>query len=53
MVCQGLTPDQAKAVWQPFFDWVTAATQDYAIDGGLHANAWAGKVGGTCPTILP
>jgi FAD/FMN-containing dehydrogenase len=43
MVCQGLDPDQAQAAWKPFFDWVTAAPQDYAVDGGLHANAWPAK----------
>jgi FAD/FMN-containing dehydrogenase len=43
MVCQGLSPDQAKAAWQPFFDWVIAAPQDYTEDGGLRANAWPAK----------
>ena len=43
MVCQGLTPDQAKAAWQPFFDWVNAASQDYDVGSGLHANAWPAK----------
>jgi FAD/FMN-containing dehydrogenase len=29
MVCQGLTTAQAKAVWEPFFDWVRASPQDF------------------------
>jgi len=43
MACQGLDPDQAKAAWQPFFDWVMAAPQDYSIDGHLRANAYDSK----------
>jgi FAD/FMN-containing dehydrogenase len=31
MVSQGLTQQQAEAVWRPFFDWVSAAPQDFAI----------------------
>jgi len=30
MVFQGLTKAEAEAVWQPFFDWVAAAPDDYA-----------------------
>jgi FAD/FMN-containing dehydrogenase len=33
MVCQGLSTDQAKAVWAPFFDWVRAAPQDFKFTG--------------------
>ncbi|HEY1721756.1 MAG TPA: FAD-binding oxidoreductase [Magnetospirillaceae bacterium] len=33
MVCQGLDNDQAQAAWQPFFDWVAAAPQDFTIAG--------------------
>jgi FAD/FMN-containing dehydrogenase len=29
MQSQGLTADEIKAVWQPFFDWLRAAPQDY------------------------
>ena len=43
MVCQGLTGDEAKNVWQPFFDWVKAAPQDYNIVAELHAGAWDAK----------
>ena len=39
MVCQGLTRAEAKAVWQPFFDWVNAAPKDYSILDRLRAGA--------------
>src|SRR5471032_2658053 len=29
MACHGLDDDQALAVWQPFFDWVTASPGDF------------------------
>jgi FAD/FMN-containing dehydrogenase len=31
MAFQGLDQQQAKAVWKPFFDWVAASPQDFAI----------------------
>jgi FAD/FMN-containing dehydrogenase len=31
MVSQGLDQQQTEAVWKPFFDWVTASPQDFAI----------------------
>ncbi|MBV8103052.1 MAG: FAD-binding oxidoreductase [Hyphomicrobiales bacterium] len=31
MAVQGLDQQQAEAVWRPFFDWVSAAPQDFAI----------------------
>jgi FAD/FMN-containing dehydrogenase len=31
MVSQGLDKQQAEAVWKPFFDWVAAAPQDFAV----------------------
>ena len=31
MVFQGLTQQEAEAVWRPFFDWVSASPQDFAI----------------------
>jgi len=31
MVFQGLTQQEAEAAWRPFFDWVSAATQDFAV----------------------
>jgi FAD/FMN-containing dehydrogenase len=31
MVLQGLTQQEAEAIWRPFFDWVTASPQDFTI----------------------
>jgi FAD/FMN-containing dehydrogenase len=31
MVFQGLDKPQAEAVWKPFFDWVAASPQDFAV----------------------
>ena len=31
MVFQGLTSQQAADVWRPFFDWVSASPQDFAL----------------------
>jgi FAD/FMN-containing dehydrogenase len=31
MLFQGLDQQQAEAVWKPFFDWVAASPQDFAI----------------------
>ena len=31
MVFQGLTSEQAADVWRPFFDWVAASPQDFAL----------------------
>jgi FAD/FMN-containing dehydrogenase len=31
MSFQGLSREQAEATWQPFFDWVNAASTDYTI----------------------
>ena len=50
MVFQGLDQQQAEAVWRPFFDWVAASPQDFAIVsapriGALPAAAFLGPVG--------
>ncbi|SRR5579885_131347 len=37
-VCQGLDSDQARAVWQPFFEWVKAQS-DLTITDDLGAHA--------------
>ena len=34
MVFQGLDRQQAEAVWKPFFDWIAASPQDFAMRGG-------------------
>lgn len=31
MVCQGLTREQIKAIWNPFFAWVAASPQEFRI----------------------
>jgi FAD/FMN-containing dehydrogenase len=31
MAVQGLDQQQAEAIWKPFFDWVAASPQDFAI----------------------
>lgn len=33
MVSYGLDKTSAQAVWQPFFDWIAAAPQDYRLTG--------------------
>jgi FAD/FMN-containing dehydrogenase len=33
MSSQGLDSAQAKQIWQPFLDWVTASPDDYSIEG--------------------
>jgi FAD/FMN-containing dehydrogenase len=45
MVCQGLDKEAARAVWQPFFDWLRTSPQAYTIAdelgaGALEARAW-------------
>ena len=39
MVCQGLDRASAKAVWQPFFDWVASSPKDFAVTDELVASA--------------
>ncbi len=39
MACQGLSNDEAAAVWKPFFDWVAAAPQDFKIVSKMGAGA--------------
>ena len=43
MVCQGLDRPQARAVWQPFFDWVHAAPEAFAVAEELGAGATAAR----------
>jgi len=43
MVSQGLGPDDVKAGWPKFFDWVNAAPQDYTTEDRLYAGAWDSK----------
>jgi FAD/FMN-containing dehydrogenase len=39
MVFQGLGKEEAEAVWRPFFDWVKASPQDFAIASALQVGA--------------
>ncbi|MBV9696672.1 MAG: FAD-binding oxidoreductase, partial [Gammaproteobacteria bacterium] len=39
MVCQGLSREEARAVWQPFFDWVRATPEAYTEVEQLGAGA--------------
>ena len=43
MNCQGLTRDEAKGVWQPFFDWVASSPADFYFVGEPGAGAWAAR----------
>ena len=38
MVCQGLSTEEVRAVWKPFFDWV-AASAEYTVTDELGAGA--------------
>lgn len=40
MVCQGLGKQDTKDLWEPFFDWVKSAPQDFTVVEEL--GAWAG-----------
>lgn len=40
MISQGLTPEQARAAWAPFFDWLKASPDDFDVDPGS-VGAWA------------
>ena len=55
MVQQGLSREEARAVWQPFFDWVKASA-DYRITdelgaGGHEAQSWWEIQGN--PSMIP
>ena len=39
MVCQGLDKGEARAVWQPFFDWVSGDHRDFSVTEELGAGA--------------
>jgi FAD/FMN-containing dehydrogenase len=39
MVCQGLDTQQARQVWQPFFDWVRASPGDFTVTEELGVGA--------------
>jgi FAD/FMN-containing dehydrogenase len=43
MNCQGLTGEEAKAVWQPFFNWVASSSEDYHFSRDSNAGAWESR----------
>ena len=43
MLFQGLGRDEAEAVWQPFFEWVGASPQDFAVVSPLQVLAAPGR----------
>jgi FAD/FMN-containing dehydrogenase len=43
MISQGLSAVEVRATWQPFFDWVAAAPQDYAGAGTFGTGAWPAR----------
>jgi len=55
MVQQGLSREEARAVWQPFFDWVKASTDLRITDelgaGGHKAQSWWEIQGN--PSMIP
>ena len=44
MVFQGLTSQQAADVWRPFFDWVSASPQDFALVSAPRIGALPAKL---------
>ncbi|MBI3677100.1 MAG: FAD-binding oxidoreductase [Proteobacteria bacterium] len=56
MACQGLTKQQAKQAWQPFFDWVSALPHDISVTdklgaGATNARHWWDVAGN--PSMIP
>jgi FAD/FMN-containing dehydrogenase len=47
MVFQGLTSQQAADVWRPFFDWVAASPQDFALVSAPLIGACQRSISGT------
>jgi hypothetical protein len=43
MLFQGLGRDEAEALWHPFFDWVAASPQDFAVVSPLEVLAAPGR----------
>jgi len=43
MLFQGLGRDEAEAIWRPFFDWVAASPQDFALVSPLRVLAAPGR----------
>ena len=43
MLFQGLGREEAEAVWRPFFDWIAAAPQDFAVASPVEVLAGPGR----------
>ena len=43
MVCQGLDKQQARQVWEPFFEWIKASPSDFTITDKVGAGATAAR----------
>ena len=43
MLFHGLGRDEAEAVWRPFFDWIVASPQDFAVVSPLQVLAAPGR----------
>ena len=43
MLFHGLGRDEAEAVWRPFFDWIVASPQDFAVVSSLQVLAATGR----------
>lgn len=43
MNCQGLSANEAKQVWKPFFDWVNASPEEFTMVEKLSAGAWRAR----------
>jgi FAD/FMN-containing dehydrogenase len=43
MVLQGLTGPQSREIWKPFFEWVTADSENYTVVEKLRAGALPAK----------
>lgn len=43
MVSQGLSNEQAIAVWEPFFAWVAASPKEFVVTSPLRSGAWESR----------
>ncbi len=43
MVSQGLSNEQAIAVWEPFFAWVNASPKEFVVTSPLRSGAWESR----------
>jgi hypothetical protein len=43
MNSQGLSAEEARQVWKPFFEWVNASSKDFTVLEKLSAGAWKAR----------